>query len=203
MWLFYWYALFYDMDVVLLKEKLDRGQPPSSIILSGARLLNPGFRESPIYSDPTYYPFYYHLGSQLNGNPLRVAQIGHQFGLVGMAFMAGFHKDCRWEIFDETLEFKNVINMNISKHGSVEVCFNPMRTFCEERQRDLTLLTRECSKEDYRQHLESLWNGLKLGGLLVADYITQTGNVFHEFCRVKNREPVLFKTRYGVGIVER
>jgi hypothetical protein len=42
-------------------------------------------------------------------------------------------------------------------------------------------------------------------GLLVVDYINDKGTrqVFDKFCRVKNREPVIFNTRYGVGMVNR
>jgi len=53
--------------------------------------------------------------------------------------------------------------------------------------------------------LEFLWNQLRSEGLLVIDYIQNDviNDAFLSFCRVKNREPKSFNTRYGVGIIKR
>jgi hypothetical protein len=67
---------------------------------------------------------------------------------------------------------------------------------------DLGLLTENFGAERYLKHLDFLWKYLTPEGLLVADYIN-SHDVFHEFCRVNNREPVIFNTRYGVGIIQR
>ena len=67
---------------------------------------------------------------------------------------------------------------------------------------DMCFLSHDFGPEKYLMHLKFLWNCLRLEGLLVADYIN-SHDVFHEFCRVSNREPVIFDTRYGIGIIEK
>ncbi len=54
--------------------------------------------------------------------------------------------------------------------------------------------------------LEILWPFLSSGGLLVVDRVVSDKSVkdsFSNFCNIKNRDPFVIKTRYGVGIVQK
>lgn len=75
-----------------------------------------------------------------------------------------------------------------------------------EDEWDLILINTE---EDYdRQflYLETLWKHLGDKGLIVMDNLSShepSNDAFFNFCKVRNREPMTFKTRYGTGIVQK
>ena len=70
---------------------------------------------------------------------------------------------------------------------------------------EIAFLSESYNSELMKKYLEILWDHLISGGLLVVDYIQNEANmeIFKGFCRVKNREPHILDTRYGVGILIR
>ena len=54
--------------------------------------------------------------------------------------------------------------------------------------------------------LDVVWSHISDGGHLVMDYIITHSNAakaFSNFCKIENREPIIIKTRYGTGIVQK
>lgn len=188
------------MDTQLLKDDLDKGLIGPRVLLSGVRLLDEASRESPEYNDSLNFPFWYHLGKQV-GVKQRAFQIGPKLGMIPYCLLqCAYFRE--WVCFGGNNSF---VVKNIQERSShTKVSF---QTQLDEHDGlyQLCLLTQEYDFNNARKFLDFLWLGLESGGLLVVDYIDSEGQgeAFDEFCRVKNRESVKFKTRYGVGIIER
>jgi predicted O-methyltransferase YrrM len=186
------------MDRELLQEKLDRAAIPSSILLGRTKMYDESSRTTGAYSDPRHFPFYYYLGQQLQ--PKSVLQVGTYLGLPAVCFLQGCKTVEEWCCVGET----STISMkNIRQHHRSASSFSWERAFEDERMWDLALLTQDFSSDDSKIYLNFLWERLASEGLLVMDYISSSDVVFHDFCRVKNREPVFFTTRYTIGIVQK
>lgn len=208
--------LFLFMDADLLRKQLDDGLITPDILLSGTKLVDESSRESVDYKDGRHFPFYYHLGKQLK--PKVVYQIGAKLGLIGACFLRSCKTVEDWLAMDNDRDFTaTIITSNLKLHTEARGRIQPgapvaymglndelleMNHHPDFTGVDLCFLTENFGEERYLKHLNFLWKVLKPEGLLVADYIT-AHDVFHEFCRVKNREPEIFKTRYGVGIIQR
>lgn len=190
-----------------MQTKLEFCLVDSSILLGTCKLLDSSSRLSPAFKDPRYFPFYFHLGTQIT--PKRVVQFGSKLGLIGACFMQGCKTVEHWMAVDpsEPKPPHQIIQSNLSKYCKGEAKALELDGFLlgTERNIDLGLVTEKYPKEKFVEHLEFLWEHLQPEGLLVADYIDDDAvrDSFEGFCRVKNRKPDVFKTRYGVGILTR
>ena len=208
-------TLFVYMDANILRKQLDDGLISSDKLLAGTKLLDESSRAAGDYNDIRYLPFYYHLGKQLT--PKSVYQIGAKLGLVGACFLRSCKTVEQWLAMDQDRNLAaRIIESNLKLH--TKYCDDPMPGMMgymglsdsmlemsaakEFAGFDLGLLTENFGPERYVKHLNFLWKNLTPEGLLVADYI-HSHDVFHEFCRVNNREPDVFNTRYGVGIIRK
>ncbi len=189
------------MDYEKLQEDLDKSLIGPRELLSGTKVYTESSRESPAYLDRRHLPFWYHLGKQLPDMD-RVMQVGPYLGLVGTCLL----QSC------------SVVEWNVCSGGAYEITKSNMRLHspqievkfvsprvCEEI--DLALFTDnfDLLHDSPTELFNLLWDNLKPEGLLAVDYINSDaqGEAFREFARVKNRETVIIKTRYGVGIIER
>jgi hypothetical protein len=201
------------MDSSLLNEKLGSNLLSSSVLLGQAKMLDLSSRESPAFNDPRYFPFYYHLGSQVS--PKVVCQIGCKLGLIGACFLQSCRSTEEWLAMDAMVDNvkppASIITSNLSLFGKAKVNFMLLNDSMLKMDGvkgfvfGMGLLTEKYSPEKTQLYLDFLWKYLSSEGLLVVDYIQDDAvkGVFLDFCRVKNREPLLFDTRYGVGIVNR
>lgn len=209
------------MNAAHIRDKLDKGHITSNILLGQAKLLDGSSRNTPAFNDPRYFPFYYYLGQVTR--PKKVEQIGVKLGLIAACFMQGCPEPVEWQGMETMLDGNrppmNIINSNMkmfykakltTEHQTLAFCVHPNNLMLEtehskEHRFDMGLLTDKYEPEHTKIMLEYFWKHLAPEGLLVVDYIQDdaTGEVFREFCRVKNREPQLFETRYGVGMVTR
>jgi len=195
------------MDVQLLKAKLDRGIP-LNILLSAAKFLNSQSRESPELTDPSNLPFYYYLGLQCR--PSNVIQVGPRLGLPALCFLQGCRSVKEWVVLDWGAgTYARTIMCNVQQKllgqynywvGDIDL----LRSKIGDKRWDLSLVTEQC-ETDLNIYLGDLWKNLENGGLLVVDYLSvdSVNKAFHEFCRVKNREPIIFETRNRIGIVKK
>ena len=157
------------------------------------------------YNDVRYLPFYYHLGKQSSAKT--VCQIGPKLGLVGACFLKSCETVDSWTIVDNKHNNCQITTSNLKLNSNFY-----KKTFCDfvfystldeiKSFYDICFITESFEKTVCFNYMEFMWESLSSEGLLVVDYIT-SNNAFHEFCRVKNREPMIFNTRYGVGIVQK
>jgi hypothetical protein len=201
------------MDAVYLNEKLDRGFLDSNHLLGSLKFLDVSSKDTPAFGDPRYFPFYYYLGTQTT--PKSVVQIGAKLGLIGACFMQGCKTVEDWLAMD-SYDIKppaSIITSNLKRFGQTEGKYGFMLlndSMLEMNNNpdyriDMGLLTEKYNAEKTSRYLEFLWRYLNPEGLLVVDYIQEADvkDSFKAFCRVKNREPEVFETRYGVGVITR
>jgi|GEM_PF-6116312 hypothetical protein len=189
------------MDYVKLQDDLDKALIGPQQLLSGTKVLTESSRESPAYLDRRHFPFWYHLGKQLPDID-RVMQVGPYLGLVGSCLL----QSC------------SVAEWNVCSGGAYEITKSNIRLHSPKTETKfvspeecgevgLALITENCdlTHDPITELFNLLWDCLAPEGLLVCDYINSDaqGEAFEDFCRVKNRESHTFKTRYGVGIIER
>lgn len=193
------------MDLDQLRNRLEKGSIRSEMLLCSAKVLDRSSRDVPAFNDPKYFPFYYYLGQQCN--PIVVAQIGSKLGLIGACFLQSCKSVKKWLVIDNYKKPPtNVILSNLKMFSSAEVVFECVNGELVINDRcDVCFLTEKYDLEYVSKYLEILWAILENEGLLVVDYIHDKimKDMFIDFCDVRNREPVFFDTRYGLGIVKK
>lgn len=186
------------MDTTAIQQKIATGTMSSRILLSHTKVFDESVRFSSIYADNRHFPFYYYLGQQIN--PEKVMQIGPYLGLPAACFLQGGRSVKEWMCVGER---SKITESNIRLHcKGWAVLVDWESVLCESYKADVAFLSQQFSKEQSIEHMGFLWDHLKSEGLLVVDYIT-TSNAFAEFCRVKNRTPIIFQTRHSIGIIQR
>lgn len=194
------------MDLCLEKvlESFTKKNISTDVILSNVKLLDSSSKNSPAYNDPKYFPFFYRLGCEVN--PKKVIQIGSKLGLVGSSFLKGCKNVEEWHVFDDENCYKNIIDSNLRLSGCSKIFFESTDLFNESFLfAELGLLTEKYDLKKMNFCLEFLWKNLKSECYLVVDYVEdpEIKENFYNFCFIKNRKPVLFNTRYGVGIIKK
>lgn len=194
------------MDFNILEDKLKNPTIHSKQLLGKATLLNEQDRESGAFTDPRYLPFYYHLGKLMKAKS--VCHIDVNLGLEDVCFLQGFKTE-RWMGYGVNHEWSA---------ASLNLAWRNVKKYCE----DVSPCTdiddfEELMKPGYdafivthAKHLEvfrdDIWKNLSREGLLIVDniYVDDDGEAkFANFAKSVSREPAFFKTRYGIGIVER
>lgn len=194
------------MDAAYLKSKLTHSLMRSETLLGMVKVLDRSSRETPAFNDPKYLPFYYHLGTQCT--PKKVIQIGSKLGLIGACFSQGCKTIESWLVIDEHSDSppQNIIRSNLLMYSEAMIVYRLFdEKLFEDNSADLCLLTEKYSLAATERYMELLWDSLSSEGLLVVDYIHDEAmkKSLTEFCKVRNREPVLFDTRYGLGVVNK
>ena len=186
------------MDITEVQQKLATGAMSSRVLLSRTKVFDESVRSCSIYADNRHFPFYYYLGQQIK--PEKVMQVGPYLGLPAACFLQGCRSVKEWLCVGERTR---ITESNIQLHckGWV-VMVDWDSSFFEPYKSDIAFLSQQFPKEDAMGHMEFLWDHLEPEGLLVVDYIT-VSSAFTDFCRVKNRDPIIFQTRHSVGIVQR
>jgi len=184
----------------------------TQILLPRVRLLDNLSRHSAAYNDPTYLPFYYHIGTQLSVRS--VAEVGFGLGLVAACFMRGCPSVKSYLGIQEKTEAFYSIRMGIANvreiyPGDLEVFVGSQEQsqakICTGRW-DVGIISEQMKADRLKAYLDGVWKNLSGDGLLIVDYIDMDDSArqtFCDFCKAKNREPSLYKSRYGLGIVKR
>jgi len=208
------------MDHLLLKEKLDSKIISPQILLSNVKFLNERAKETAEFTDPNNLPFYYHMGKQLQvGEVLQIGVTGSSM-YIAPCFLQSCKSVHNWFVMAEGLTGwqAGFVRSNIKSHmmneGDAPILVGTLEDWEIKLRRfkwDMVIVSSMCVKDRFTKYLEYAWDNLKEEGLLVADYISESipapspdlHGAFLKFCRVKNREPVIYETRHGVGILTR
>lgn len=208
------------MDLQALREKVSTRLSTSALttqhLLGRCRLIDEESRETSAFSDPHYLPFYYHLGANLPGTK-NLMEIGFRLGLPSSCFLQGcpgvenyfgFHEESHGPYYSSRLARGNVLDhLNgtfDSFYGYIED--GKFLDNLRSQRWDVIIIDEEISYDKHRAYLDLVWSSLADDGLIVVDYLSQheaSRRAFREFCTTKSREPVLFPTRYGTGIIQR
>lgn len=202
-----------DYDWTLIDKKLSKESIPSRILLSKVRLIDESSRQTSAYTDAIYLPFYYYLGGLIQ--PKSIVQFGFRIGLSLYCFL----KNCKtvedillfqknqeyysWRIGKHNL--RDVYDKRIDSHYG-KVMDDDFLIKLNKKKWDLIIIDEESSYDEHMIYLESSWNILNNDAILIMDYINfhkPAKKAFNDFCKGKNRNPHIFNTRYGTGLIQR
>ena len=192
-----------------------KGQLISSrVLMNNFRFINELSRKTPAYSDPLFVPFYYYLGKYIK--PKTVLEMGFRLGL----FSGSFFKSC--STVDHFFGFQSKpegfysprmarANIKQSYRGSIDFYMGTVLddVFVEKlssKSWDLVIINEEENYDTHRTYLDYIWENVSHEGLVVMDYVNShkpAGDALIDFCKGNNRDPIFFKTRYGVGVVKK
>jgi hypothetical protein len=194
------------MDVDLLNEKLDRAGLATAAILARVRFYNDADRIAPDFSATNYLPFYYHLGQQLRPSRMLFAGLGD--GYTASAFLAGCTTLEGFTAFQAVTPafYGNIGRQNVREYfkGRFEFIYGDDSKLDELLARkgwDLVVFAAGASIPQ----LQKTWENLETDALIAVDRLTADLHTssLQEFADLHKRTPVLFKTRFGLGILQR
>lgn len=200
-----------------LKKSLDlhlqRQLVSGKVILDRFCVIDETSRRSPAYLDPNFSGFYYHLSKYVQ--PDSVLEIGFDLGLLSGSFMLACPSVRRFLGFRESRnEFASTRlgRRNIRKAMRGERRFYVGKLYDAHFEDlliggwDCVLLTEEGSFDHTLEYLDFIWPVLNENGIIVCEYLDKNRpakDAFKAFCESKNRQPLLFGTRYGTGLVQK
>jgi hypothetical protein len=204
------------MEIIDFKKQLENSfnkQTISSrVLLSSFRLIHETSKKTGAFQDNRYTPFYYHLGKFVE--PKNIMEVGFYIGLLSGSFLKSCNSVQRFLAFQPKMDgyYSSRLgsaNIRDSYKGEFEFYQGNLtdeKLFANTQELDMVIVNEEVNYDEHRVHLDILWEHLSLGGLVVMDYVDAwqpAKDAFIDFCKVKNREPHVFKTRYGTGIVQK
>jgi hypothetical protein len=179
--------------VEFLNKKISDGILPARALIARAKIYDDC--QSGVFSDSKHFPFYYYLGTKIE--PSIVMQIGPYLGLPGFCFMQGCKTVKQWFCIGE---YSNIVMSNLRSLCKCSIIAESESHLLDGIMADACFVSQNF--DDLSNKLEFLWKYLKQDGLLICDYISSS-SIFDDFCRLNNRQPYYFNTRYGIGIVEK
>ena len=191
-----------------LQEDLKKKTISPRALLSDFRFLTEESRLTGAYQDPLYFPLYYYLGRRSPAKNL--IEWNFNLGLYGGCFLKGndtvenvfaFHKKTE-EFYSSRIGVSNIGN---HYQGNFEICNGTVEEAQEVLGKDswcAAIVNGEVPHKEQISRLEILWEHIKLDGWIIVDYI-ESDSGFEDFCRIKNRVPIVFNTRYGIGIIQK
>jgi hypothetical protein len=202
----------------LLKEAVEKDLAKqlvgARVLLDRFKVIDEASRKTSAYTDPYYAPFYYHIGKYIS--PKSMIEIGFRLGLLSGSFFTSCKTVNRFVAFQQRLE--NVFysptfgKHNIRKVYRQKFNWHVGEIFDKELEDtligkwDLAIINEETTYEKHRTYLEFIWEKMGLNGIIVVEYANfhdSCKNAFMDFCKIVSREPVICKTKYGVGIIQR
>jgi len=186
-----------------------------SNIMSHFCFITEDSKRTSAYGDPRYVPFYYYLGKYTT--PRNLLEIGFRLGLFSGAFLESCksvehflaYQESSGSFYSPRIPARNIRRNHKKKplefyYGRVED-----EAFLDKlsaRNWDLVIVNEEKDYDRHMFYLDLVWERMNLGGHIVMDYVKShdpAARAFQSFCKTKNREPIIFSTRYGTGLVTR
>jgi hypothetical protein len=199
------------MEILLekVRNEFQNRSISTDVLLPNVKVVNLTSKDSPAFNDPKYLPFYYRLGCQVKVS--NAIQIGSKLGLVGASFTKGCKSLEEWIVVENKSLNHRFVESNLKLCGCKKVVFfdfdsaNNISPVKIDKKADIAFLSECFDSKQTDIYLDFLWNILKSDSFLVVDYLedTQVSESFQKFCVIKNREPTLFKTRYGIGVLQK
>jgi hypothetical protein len=196
-----------------ISKKLESSVLSSKILKSRFKVGND--RPVALFSDPTYMPFYYHLGRVLSTSK-KLIEFGFDLGMPSGCFFQGcpgvehflaFRKDSE-HFFAKRLGISNIHNI-LKKKFDLWIGKESDPEFIKAvllHKWDCAIISDEKQKETtYRSYLDLIWNQMTDGGVIVMDHLNETAvkEAFVKFCKLQSREPVFIETLRGTGILQK
>lgn len=191
-----------DLQVIksALEKDLDKSLISSNVLYNDCLFVSESSKKAPAFLDSRYLPLYYHLGKYIK--PLTILEVGVGLALQSTALLKTSKSVVKYIGINSSKTDEPYAQYNLRKNFGGEIEFSKEI----KGHWDLALVNDFSPYMDERSMLEEAWIGLSLGGLLVVDYVGRNPEVeraFNDFCKTKNRDSVIVKSRYGTGLVEK
>jgi predicted O-methyltransferase YrrM len=196
-----------------VESKLRQGYITSRVLLGRARFIEEGSTKTSSFNDPAHLPFFYHFATLIK--PKTVVESGVGLGLRAACLAQG----------TEITRFLGLQEVPNSKYYSPRLAKGNVGDHCKGKinihsglitdssfidslnaiEWDLALISEKLPYERQMLHMDLLWSRVKLGGMMLIDNQESheaSQRAFKEFCKIKNRDPVVINTRYGVGVIQ-
>lgn len=196
------------IDLDLATQKIS-----GKILLDRFCVIDEESRRSPAYIDPNFSGFYYHLGKKIK--PESMIEIGFDLGLLSGSFLTSCKSVKRFLGFREKSKHFASLRLgkqNIKRSMKGERDFYIGSLYDLDLQAlvgtkfDLVIITDESNYDKHLEYFDFIWSILNDFGIIVVEYLTRNSpskQAFLAFCKSKNRESLIFKTRYGTGLVQK
>lgn len=194
-----------------LNEKLSKNTISSKVLLAKARLVEVSDWSSPIINDSKYLPFYYHLGTQIQGK--KVFELGFGLGLTSSSFLQSCKADnfVGFQITNNDHYYSLRLGSATLREyfsGNIKLDIGNNKKFedvVSSEKYDICLLTQKVENKFFKNYIEKLWENLNIDGWLVVDHLNDKLNnsIFEEWCKSKNKQPEIYESRYRIGIIKR
>jgi len=196
-----------------IKELLRKQLISGKILLQDCKLIDENSRRSPAYSDPTYVPFYYHLGKFIK--PKSVLNLSFNLGLLEKCFFMScseteyflaFHQTDKNIYFSPRMGFYNVRKSykNDFDYFTCDIKTDHFHTRVSERLWDAVFINEESNFDHILYMLETSWEHLSESGCIIIENaidLKAVKQAFYAFADSIGRNPNIFETRYGTGIL--
>lgn len=196
-----------------ISNKLENNTLPAKVLQSQFKI---GFdKPVALFGDPTYMPFYYHLGKTIR-NAKNLIEFGFDLGMPSGCFMKGcteiecfvafrknsnaFHSK-RLGVANIHNIFKKKFDLWIGNEADPEF----VKMVLLHKWDCAIIGDREQTEQTYRAYLDLVWSQMRDGGLVIVDYLQNPDiqKVYNSFCKLQNREPFTINTIRGTGILQR
>ena len=185
------------------------------MLLQDCKLIDENSRKSPAYSDPLYAPFYYHLGKFVS--PRTVLTVGFTLGLLERCFFESCRTVERFaamRVRDPDVYYSprmGLYNVRRSYKKPVEYFEGTLKddsgmSAVSSEKWGVVFLFEESRYDDALFSMETLWSHVEQGGAMVVENVEDLKPVkraFHAFADSVGRNPNVFSTRYGTGVLYR
>lgn len=198
-----------------LNIKLKKQPISSRVLLDRLRLLDENSRKTSQYQDSVYLPFYYYLSCLIKSKS--IFNVGLNLGLPVCCFLSGNKEAERLLAFQKKDDFfysPRIAFSNIKdiRPKGLKLDYHFGSILDKELENKLSLgfdtviISSKIEADEFNNILNISWDHLNLDGFIITDYINsdpKIGNVFKCFCKSKNRECLIFNTRYGNGVARK
>lgn len=198
---------------IYLESKLDSCFV-AKIYLDTMRVIDEESRNSSSYHDCRFVPFYYYLGEVLK--PKHVLEIGFGLGFFIGNFLKSskevekvlLFQEKRKDFFSGRIGISNVKDnfKGDLKYYYGNIFDDKFDAILNLYNLDLCILSENVSYDQYKNYLEVIWNRLNENGLIAFEYLKKhkfAEMAYLDFCKIKNKEPIIVNTRYNVGLIRK
>jgi len=194
--------------------ELNKGIVTPRILLDRLRVSDEVYRKSSEYQDSRYVPFFYHLGKFIS--PKNLFQLGVSLGFPICSLLQScesvekifLFQPRSNQFFSPRLAISNIKDYFKGDLGYSYGHFTDVE-FTENFDKgnwDFAFVNVIATLDSYRNYLDLIWQQMPVGGILAVDYLSsyqESKEAFSIFCKIVNREPVVFDTRNGTGLIQK
>ena len=197
-----------------IESRLSKGTISSRTVLGRMSLVDQESSAGPSYQDPSYFPYYFHVGRVLN--PARLLCVGLDLGLQAGCVLQGCESPELMSAIQPppghpyspriaVANIRKVTSRGFSISVHVGGLADPYFAGILPSYFDLAFVTSPLGADSMMDHMHQCWDGLKEGGFISVDRLSNVGaeDIFRDFCKSRSVPFRLFGTRYGCGIAKK